>query len=89
MPRARICKRLRSPGIVPEESIPPPYVDCAGILEQSMGTRNRVGIGLSYRAARLDKLGSSTHFLAPIDCYKIPAQVGRYDKKVCRTDPPG
>ncbi len=26
---------------------------CAGILEQSMGTRNRVGIGLSYRPATL------------------------------------
>ncbi len=26
---------------------------CAGILEQSMGTRKRVGIGLSYRPARL------------------------------------
>jgi hypothetical protein len=24
---------------------------CAGILEQSMGTRNRVGIGLSYQPA--------------------------------------
>jgi hypothetical protein len=24
---------------------------CAGILEQSMGTRNRVGIGLTYRPA--------------------------------------
>ncbi len=26
--------------------------NCAGILEQSMGARNRVGIGLSYRPAR-------------------------------------
>jgi hypothetical protein len=29
---------------------PPPI--CAGILKQSMGARNRVGIGLSYRHAR-------------------------------------
>ncbi len=29
------------------------FIDCAGILEQSMGARNRVGIGLSYRPARL------------------------------------
>jgi hypothetical protein len=29
---------------------------CAGILEQSMGARNRVGIGLSYRPARLHRL---------------------------------
>jgi hypothetical protein len=27
--------------------------NCAGILEQSMWARNRVGIGLSYRPARL------------------------------------
>jgi hypothetical protein len=27
-------------------------VSCAGILEQSMGTRNRVGTGLSYLPAR-------------------------------------
>jgi hypothetical protein len=25
---------------------------CTGILEQSMGARNRVGIGLSYRQAK-------------------------------------
>ncbi len=28
-------------------------LSCAGILEQSMGARNRVGIGLSYRHASL------------------------------------
>jgi hypothetical protein len=31
----------------------------AGILEQSMGARNRIGIGLSYRPARLHKLAES------------------------------
>ncbi len=29
---------------------------CAGIFKQSMGTRIRVGIGLSYRPARLHML---------------------------------
>jgi hypothetical protein len=33
--------------------------NCAGIFEQSMGTRKRVGIGLSYRAARLHRLAES------------------------------
>jgi hypothetical protein len=29
---------------------------CAGIFKQSKGARNRVGIGLSYRPARLHSL---------------------------------
>ncbi len=29
---------------------------CAGIFKQSMGARNRVGIGLSYRPVRLHSL---------------------------------
>ncbi len=32
---------------------------CAGILKQSMGARNRVGIGFSYRPARLHSLAES------------------------------
>jgi hypothetical protein len=32
---------------------------CAGILEQSMGPRNRVRIGLSYRPAKLHRLADS------------------------------
>ncbi len=32
---------------------------CAGILEQSIWARNRVGIGLSYRSARLHRLAES------------------------------
>jgi hypothetical protein len=28
---------------------------CAGILEQSMGAKNRIGIGFSYRPARLHR----------------------------------
>ncbi len=31
-------------------------VPCAGIFKQSMGARNRVGIELSFRAARLRSL---------------------------------
>ncbi len=85
-----IFKHLRSPGIDFKESIPPAYVACAGILQQYVGARNRVGIGLSYRPARLHRLAESnpwnslnylyenhipTRFLASIDCSKIPAQV--------------
>jgi hypothetical protein len=53
----------------------------AGILEQSMGARNREGIGLSYRLARLHRLAGRynisvpTRFLAPIDCSKMPGLV--------------
>ncbi len=34
----------------------PAYVACAGIFKQSMGARNRIGIGLSYRPAWLHRL---------------------------------
>ncbi len=34
-------------------------VDCAGILEQSTGAKNRERIGLSYRPARLHRLADS------------------------------
>jgi hypothetical protein len=54
--RARICKCLKSPGIDSEESIPPTNVTRAGISKQSMGARNRAGIGLSYRPTRLHRL---------------------------------
>ncbi len=39
------------------KSLTIPSLICAGILEQSVGARNRVGIGLSYRPARLHKAG--------------------------------
>jgi hypothetical protein len=55
--RARISKRLRILGIDSKESIPPAYVACPEILEQSIGAKNRVRIGLSYRTARLQRLG--------------------------------
>ncbi len=50
--RDGIFKLLNSPGIDSKKSIPPAYVACAGILEQSLGARNRVGKGLSYQPAR-------------------------------------
>ncbi len=37
-------------------------VFCAGIVEQSVGARNRLGIGLSHRPARLHRLSET--FLA-------------------------
>ncbi len=52
----------------------------AGILKKSAGARHRVGTELSSRPARLCSLAGRydnlvpTLFLAPIDCYKIPAQ---------------
>jgi hypothetical protein len=30
-----------------------------------------------------------TWFLAPLDCFKIPALAGRYDNFICSTDPAG
>jgi hypothetical protein len=49
------------------KSLPPspaPYfASCAGILEQSMGARNRVGIGLLYWPARLHSVGWGNRFL--------------------------
>jgi hypothetical protein len=48
-----------------------------------MGARNRVGIGLSYRTARLNRLAGGyeksilTRFPAHIDYFKITAQKSR------------
>ncbi len=44
----------KSAGIKFKESIPPAYVASAGIFKQSLGTRNQVRIGLSYRARILN-----------------------------------
>ncbi len=48
---AHICRCSRRPGIDSEEMIRK-FQHRAGILKQSMGTRNRVGIWLLYRPAR-------------------------------------
>ncbi len=44
---------VKEPRIDSKEYIPPAYAACAGILEQSVGPRNQVGIGFSCRPARL------------------------------------
>ncbi len=70
---ARICKRLRSPGIDSEELILPTYVARARIFKQSLGARNRAGIGLSYRPARLHRLAEFilwNQFLSYLNVYK-------------------
>ncbi len=56
--------RNRFPGIDSRESIPP--ASCAEILKQSMGARNRLGIGLESIPGVLKSL-------------KIPSLVGLYD----------
>ncbi len=53
---AGIFKPIRNPGINSKKSIPPAYVANAGIINNLMGARNRVGIELSYRPAWLHRL---------------------------------
>ncbi len=74
--RARIFKRLWSPGIDSKE-ISPAYVAWAGIFKKSMGARNKVGIGLSCRPARRNS------FLG-IDSWApwIRALAGRYNNPI-------
>jgi hypothetical protein len=47
----------------------------AGILEQSKGARNRLGVGLSYLPARLNRLAESIPGL--LKSLKIPSQDSR------------
>jgi hypothetical protein len=55
---------------------------CAGILEQYIGTRNRIGIGLSYRPVRLHRMAESTEsiprnqILGSINVYKYELYAG-------------
>jgi hypothetical protein len=63
-------------------------LSCAGILEQSMGARNRLGIGLSYWPARLHRLVELIHwnqFLGSLSLNTVSvvssAWIGR-DRKV-------
>ncbi len=46
-------------------------VICAAILGQSMGFRNRVGIGLSYRPASLHRLAESTPWNWFLGSFKV------------------
>jgi hypothetical protein len=66
---AHICTYLRRPGINSEELIRK-FQHRAGIYKQSMGTRNRVGIGLLYRPAR-------AHICKPFQEPGIDSQSGR------------
>ncbi len=83
--RDYIFKLLRSPGIDYKESIPSAYVASAGIFKQSMGARNRVGIGLSYRPTRLHSLAELVHwnrFLGSLKVKKKFGLAGRYDNTI-------
>jgi hypothetical protein len=56
-------------------------VFCAGILEQSMGARNRVGIKLGYRPSRLHRLAESIpwkQFLSSLKFKKYRLWTGNY-----------
>ncbi len=55
--RARICKRLRSPGIVSEELIPPAYIAC-----QPTGWRNRFLGSLNVYKYRLCNVRCSIEY---------------------------
>jgi|LakMenEpi03Aug12_release.lakeMendotaPanAssembly.Ray.scaffolds.fasta_scaffold1077138_1 hypothetical protein len=44
---------------------------CAVILEQSMGARNRIGIWLSYRPARLHRLAESNPWNKFLEKYRL------------------
>ncbi len=92
--RVRIFKLLRSTKIDSNELIPPGCVACGGILEQSLWSRNREWIGLSYRPARQQRLAKSIpwnrfpqgiEFRAPYK-FKIPPLAGRYDNPVSSTN---
>ncbi len=45
--------------VVMQDNLTDTERSCAGILEQSVGTRYRVGIGLPYLPARLHRLAES------------------------------
>ncbi len=60
-----------------QKSIPPAYEAYAGIFKQSIRARNRVGILLSYRPARLHRLAEFipwNRFLGSMNVLKIRAQ---------------
>ncbi len=57
----------------------------AGIFKQSMGARNRVGIGLSYQPARLHRLAESipwNRFLGSIKDLKCELRAGIFKKSM-------
>ncbi len=75
----------RSSEIDSKGSVPPAYVASTEILEQSMGAENRVGIGLSYRAARQHRLAESipwNRFLGSLKVEKFRLSVTAYSISV-------
>jgi hypothetical protein len=71
-----------SPGIDSKESVPPAYVASAGIVKQSIGVRNQVGIRLSYRPIRLHSLADFVLLESILELPKslqIRILAGRYD----------
>ncbi len=82
--RARICKRLWSPEIDSEKSIPPAYVvwqtgTTKRVLVSTRQAGNRClgslkGLQIQALAGRYDSPIPNL-FLGPIDCSKIPAQL--------------
>jgi hypothetical protein len=60
--------KAKSP--VDQNADPVRHPSCAGILEQSRGARNQVGIVLLYQPARLHRLPESIPGL--LKCLKIP-----------------
>ena len=46
--------------------------DCSGIFKQSMGARNRKGIALAYRPARLHRLAESIPWNRFLGSLKLP-----------------
>ncbi len=57
--------------------LPNIVVTSVGILEQPIGARNRVRVGLKYTPARLRRLAGrydNTVPIVPVDCPKIQAQ---------------
>ncbi len=47
------------------------WLTCAGIFKQSMGARNRVVIGMSYRTARLHSLAELVPWNRFLDSLKV------------------
>jgi hypothetical protein len=65
--RDSFFKFLRSPGFDSKETIPPGWESIPGLLKRFTNTGSSGPVRQPY----------STRFIAPLDCYKIPAQSTR------------
>ncbi len=60
-------------------------VICGKILEQSRGARNRIGIGLPYRPAKLNRLAESIHWNRFLGSLKVKNSVSAlFSGRECR-----